>query len=291
MDLTASLGVHPGRHDVGDVPFALSLAHGLETGLHPQAGDAAGLPQPPHLFRRLDTTRGPHDFPAIDPANPGQGGPNAIEAFHRQPHAEVGAQLGGDMGPAQAQLPQPGRRRLHQTVADAAGIESYWKVPSDHGLHPGGLGLNLASLGAENGWRQVLPSGDEGHVEVGGHDPAHFIKSGGIAYVGLLGQQQSVDSRPLHLFPEPFQAPFKLLPAAVGKKSASLLAGDLQAVAHGLSLETGCKGGRRKGRDAAGGTPESQVMSRVTSRATGADKRWAFLTEAATLDTSCSSWR
>ena len=42
---------------------------------------------------------------------------------------------------------------------------------------------------------------------------------------------------------------------------------------------------------AAGGTPESQVMSRVTSRATGADKRWAFSTEAATLDTSCSSWR
>ena len=38
-------------------------------------------------------------------------------------------------------------------------------------------------------------------------------------------------------------------------------------------IETGFKGGRRKGRDAAGGTPESQVMSRVTSRATGADKR------------------
>ena len=29
----------------------------------------------------------------------------------------------------------------------------------------------------------------------------------------------------------------------------------------------------RVGRDAAGGTPESQVMSRVTSRATGVDKR------------------
>ena len=56
-------------------------------------------------------------------------------------------------------------------------------------------------------------------------------------------------------------------------------------------IETGFKGGRRKGRDAAGGTPESQVMSRVTSRATGVDKRWAFSTEAATLDTSCSSWR
>ena len=62
-------------------------------------------------------------------------------------------------------------------------------------------------------------------------------------------------------------------------------------------IETGFKeaagrvGMPRVGRNATGGTPESQVMSRVTSRATGADKRWAFSTEAATLDTSCSSWR
>ena len=73
------------------------------------------------------------------------------------PHAEVSAELGGDTGPAQAQLPQPGRRRLHQAVADAAGIETHREVPSDHGLHPGGLSLNLASLGTENGWRKVFP--------------------------------------------------------------------------------------------------------------------------------------
>src|SRR5437762_3555356 len=121
-----------------------------------------------------------------------------------------------------------------------AGIESGRIAAADDGVDPAGLHLHLETFGAEYRGRQALVARDEDHEKESGDDPADLVIAGGVADVGLLGEEEPIDAAALHLLAEAADAALELVTGAVGEEAGAFLLGDLECVGHrGTSFHHG----------------------------------------------------